>query len=116
MPLTVSTKTYNFDTNPTPDSSRYIGPAHTAAVKDLVLLKRIAPKPTKDFAGVVRSTEKTTKSVVINGITRDLIAETTFSYPVGADGATVTALRVDHSSLIASAPTQTLVDNAKISY
>lgn len=116
MPLIISTKTYTFDTNPTPESARYIGPAQTASVKDNVVLKRQAPKPTKDFAGVARSSEKTTKSVVIDGVTRDLIAETNFSYPVGADAATVTALRADHSSLLASAPTQTLVDNAKIVY
>lgn len=116
MALTISTKTYNFDTNPTPDSSKYIGPAKTSTVKDDVLLKRMAPKPTKDFAGVARASEKTVKSVVIAGITRDLIAETTFSYPAAALQADITALRVDHSSLIASAPTQTLVDNGKISY
>jgi hypothetical protein len=116
MALTISTKTYNFDTNPTPDSARYTGPAQTAQVKDLVVIKRQAPKATKDFAGVARASEKTVKSVVINGITRDLIAETTFSYPVGAPAGDVTALRVDHSSLLAAASTQTLVDNAKISY
>lgn len=116
MSLTISTKTYTFDTNKTPDSSLYVGPAQTAAVKDYVVIRRTAPKPTKDFGGVVRSSEKTVKSVVINGITRDLIAETQFSWPVGADQASVTALRVDHSSLVASAATQTLVDNAKISY
>lgn len=116
MALTISTKTYNFDTNPTPDSSRYFGPDQTASVKDMVVLKRAAPKVTKDFAGVARASEKTVKSCVINGITRDLIAETNFSYPVGAPPADVTALRVDHSSLLASAPTQTLVDNSKISY
>lgn len=116
MALTISSKTYTFDTNPTPDSSRYYGPAQTASVKDMVTLKRQAPKATKDFAGVARASEKTVKSCVINGITRDLIAETFFSYPVGAPGGDVTALRADHSSLLSSAPTQTLVDNAKISY
>lgn len=116
MALTIATKTYNFDTNPSPDSARYIGPAQTATVKDNFTYKRTAPKPTKDFAGVARSEAKTVKSVLINGITRDCIAITTFSYPVGADAATITALRVDHSSALAAAPTQTLVDNAKISY
>lgn len=116
MALTISTKTYNFDTNPSPDSARYTGPAQTSTTKDLVFLKRVAPKVTKDFAGVVRASEKTVKNVLLSGIYRDVIAETTFSYPVGTDQATITALRVDHSSLLASAPTQTLVDNAKISY
>ena len=114
MPLTISTKTYNFDTNPSPDSARYTGPGMTASVKDFVLLKRVAPKPTKDFAGVARSVEKTVKSVVLNGITRDCVAETTFSYPVGTDAGVITALRVDHANLVNHAATQTLVDNAKI--
>lgn len=113
---TISTKTYTFDTNPTPESARYVGPASTASTKDFILLKRIAPKPTKDFAGVVRSVEKTVKSVVINGLTRDCVAETYFNYPVGTDAGTVTALRTDHSNLVACAATQTLVDNAKIMY
>lgn len=116
MALLISTKTYAFDSNPTPESARYVGPAHTASVKDVVVLKRQAPKPIKDFAGVARSVEKTTKSVVINGVTRDCVAETSFSYPVGADAATVTALRVDHASLITAAPTQLLVDKAQISH
>jgi hypothetical protein len=116
MALTISTKTYGFDTNPTPDSARYTGPANTSTVKDVVTLRRLAAKPTKDFGGVVRASEKTVKSVVISGIARDLIAETNFSYPAQAAQVDITALRVDHSSLIAYAATQTLVDNGKISY
>jgi hypothetical protein len=116
MALTASAKTYTFDTNPSPDSAKYIGPAQTSVVKDYILLKRVAPKASKDFGGVARASEKTVKNALINGIYRDLIAETIFSYPVGSDAALVTALRADHSSLIASTPTQTLVDNAKISY
>lgn len=116
MSLTISSKTYTFDTNPTPDSARYIGPAHTASLKDLVVLKRQAPKPTKDFAGVVRANVKTVKSEMIDGVTRDMIAETFFSYPVGASGALVTALRVDHASQVSNATTTDLVDDAKITY
>lgn len=116
MSLTISTKTYTFDTNPTPESAKYYGPAQTATVKDFVVLKRQAPKPTKDFAGVARSGIKTVKSVVIDGQTRDLIAETFFSFPVGADAGTVTALRADHASMMSSTPTTTLVDGGKISY
>ncbi len=116
MALTISTKTYNFDTNPSPDSAKYIGPAQTSVIKDSVVLKRTAPKPTKDFAGVVRVAVKTVKNVLINGVYRDVLAETVISYPVGADATTVTAIRVDHSSALAAAPTQTLVDNSKITY
>lgn len=114
MALTISTKTYNFDTNPTPDSAKYTGPANTSTVKDQVTMKRQAPKATKDFAGVVRASEKTVKSVIIAGIARDLIAETNYSYPAAAAQADITALRVDHSSLVAAAPTQLLVDTGKI--
>lgn len=116
MALTISTKTYSYDTNPTPDSARYTGPAQTATVKDFVLLKRQAPKAVVGFAGVARASEKTVKSVVIDGVTRDMIAETFFGYPVGTPQVEITALRVDHSSLLANAATQTLVDNAKINY
>lgn len=114
MSLTIATKTYAFDTNPTPDSARYYGPAQTAAVKDSVVLKRTAPKAIKDFAGICRSGVKTVKSVLINGITRDCIAETFFSWPVGSDAPTVTALRVDHASFMSSAPATALVDKGTI--
>lgn len=117
MALTgISTKTYNFDTNPSPDSARYTGPAQTSVIKDSILLKRTAPKPTKDFAGVVRVAEKTVKNVLINGVYRDVLAETVFSYPVGTDGGTITSIRADHVSLLSNAATQTLVENSKISY
>lgn len=117
MSITISTKTYNFDTNATPDSAKYIGPAHTATVKDYCLLKRTAPKPVKGFNGMVRAQENTVKSVAIDGVTRDLIADTYYSYPVGAAPADVTALRVDHASLVGNATvTQPLVDNSKISF
>lgn len=112
--ITISTKAYNFDTNPTPDSARYVGPAQTATIKDSFTLKRIPPKPTKDFAGNVKTSEKTVKTVLVNGVYRDAIAETTFTYPVGAPQADVTALRVDHAAGVANACTQTLVDNTKI--
>lgn len=117
MPITIATKTYNFDTNVTPDSAKYIGPAHTAVVKDYALLKRVAPKPVKGFNGMVRAQEKTVKSVVIDGVTRDLIADTYFSYPVGAPAADIIALRTDHASLVNNATvTPALVDNSKISF
>lgn len=112
MSLTIATKTYNKDVNPTPDSARFYGPAQTSSVKDSVTVKRVSAKPTKDFAGVARQAVKTVKSCVINGITRDLIAETTFSAPVGVDAALLTALRVDHSSTIGLSMVQVLVDSS----
>lgn len=117
MPITISTKTYTLDTQPTPDSAKYVGPAQTATVKDFCLLKRTAPKPAKGFNGMVRCTEKTVKSVVVDGVTRDLIGNTEYSYPVGALPADVTALRTDHVSLVSNAAvSQPLVDNSKITY
>lgn len=112
MSLTIATKTYTKDVNPTPDSVRFYGPAQTSSVKDSVVCKRASAKPTKDFAGVTRQSVKTVKSCVINGVTRDLIAETTFSEPVGADAALITALRVDHNSATSLAAVQILVDQS----
>lgn len=116
MSLTISTKTYTFDSNPTPDSAQYYGPSQTNAVKDLVIFKRMKPRPSNGFAGVARQSEKTVKSVLIDGVYRDLIAETQFSYPVQAHASDVTSLRADHQSLLANAATQTLVDNGKLTY
>lgn len=116
MSLTISTKTYSLDSNPTPDSAKYTGPAQTATVKDQVILKRQAPKVTKDFPGTVRASEKTVKTVMLGTTPRDMIAETTFSYVVGTPQADITALRVDHAAVVANAATQTLVDNAKLNY
>lgn len=112
MSLTIATKTYTKDVNPTPDSVRFYGPGQTASVKDTVSFKRVSAKPTKDFAGVSRQSVKTVKSAVIDGVTRDLIAETVLSHPVGADAVLVTALRVDHASSVSLAAMQVLVDTA----
>lgn len=112
MSLTIATKTYNKDVNPTPDTVRFYGPNQTASVKDFVTIKRVSAKPTKDFAGVSRSSVKTVKSALVNGVPRDLIAETTLSYAVGTDVAMVTALRVDHASAVSLAAVQVLVDTA----
>lgn len=115
MPLTISTKTYNFDTNPTPDSSKYTGPANTSTIKDIVIFKRTAPKATKTDNGYVKVAQKVVKTVLVNGVYKDMYGSVDWSYPVGALPADVTSLRTDVSSMVAAAPTQTLVDNGKIS-
>lgn len=55
MALTINTKTYNQDSWPTPNSVRYTGPSHSLAADDVVILKRIAPKPTATSPGVAKS-------------------------------------------------------------
>lgn len=117
MALTIATKTYNFDSNPTADSARYTGPAQTAVVKDEVLLKRQAPKVTLTSKGSVKRILKTVKSEVdAQGVLRIVSAETYVSYDVGASPTLVTALRVDHAALLSHACAQTLIDGEKLVY
>lgn len=96
MTVTVNTKAYTFDTNPTPDTGRHLGPAHTFAVKDILDLKRTAPKPTADFDGVARSAAKFARTVTLaSGKKAEAIAEGSFSIPVGMSDADIDALRDD---------------------
>jgi hypothetical protein len=62
MSLTVNAKSYDFDSQRTPDSVRYNGPSQTLSVKDHVDLKRTAPKPTATFCGVGRGNAKLTRT------------------------------------------------------
>lgn len=102
---TINTRTYNLDRYNSPDSVSYAGPANTVTVKDLFTLARIAPKPTKDFAGVARPSVKRTSTEVINATTgekSDLIFNLSASVPVGTPGASVDAALADFVSWLAS--------------
>lgn len=103
MTITINTKTYGKDSNPSADSSVYSGPAETALVKDRFTLKRISPKRSGTSNGTARRVAKTTKTVIINGIAKDLVATTEYSYPADAAAADVTSLRVDHASAVSNA-------------
>lgn len=110
MTVTVNTKAYAFDTNPTPDSGRHTGPAATHSVKDYLDLKRAAAKPTADFAGVARASAKFVRTVTLgDGSKADAIAEASFSIPVGMAEADVDSLRDDLGDFLIAANGDDLV-------
>jgi hypothetical protein len=88
MTITVNTRAYAFDTNPTTDVGRHLGPSHTFAAKDYLDLRRTAPKKNGDFRGMARSGFKFVRTATLDdGSTADAIVEVNFSIPVGmADG------------------------------
>lgn len=100
MSMTISTKTYAQD-SVQKDIAVYAGPANTFSVKDTLTLKRTAPKPTKDFAGVARASAKFTKTVSTGTLTTaDAIVEVSVSLPVGMSEANVTSLEADLVSFV----------------
>lgn len=109
MTITVNTKDYTFDSAPTPDSALYAGPSNTYAAKDLLLLKRQAPKPTSTNPGVARATVKFTRSVTISDVVRDAIVTAEFSIPVGMSEADVDAIRDDLGDALLLASIDALV-------
>ncbi len=119
MSLTVSTKTYNQD-RISPDSILYTGPANTLSISDTIELKRVYPKPTKDFAGVARPTIKLVKTVtLVDGVTKaDAIVTFSASLPVGITDADASAVIADMSSLAALevAGTTKVLKNLDITY
>lgn len=103
MTVTVNTKAYAFDSNPTPDAGRHNGPAATYAVKDFLDMRRVAAKPTADFAGMARASAKFVRTLTLaDGTKADAIAEATFAIPVGAAEADVDSLRDDLGDLLIS--------------
>lgn len=113
---TINTKTFTFDTNPSPDSARYIGAGQSDTMKDFFQVRRVAPKPTKTSKGVARTYQKRVISEVIDGTIQDLIYECSTSIPVGASAAGKTAVRADSSAFAGSTAGIALVDKATISF
>jgi len=103
MTVTVNTKAYAFDTNPTPDIGRHKGPAHTFQTKDYLDLKRTNPKPNGDFLGVARAGAKFVRTVTLaQGGTGEAIVEVTSSLPVGMAEADIDSIRDDLGDLLIS--------------
>lgn len=113
---TINTKTFNYDSAPSADSAKYTGVNQTASSKDILQVRRLAPKATKSDPGVSRAFHKRVITEVINGVPKDLIAETSYSIPVGASAANVTALRVDNASFATSTAGVSLVDKGTLNY
>jgi len=114
MSVTLNTKAYAFDTNPTPDAGRHVGPAQTASVKDYFDLKRVKAKPTATFPGMVRASVKFVRTVTVAGETYDAYFEGSIAYPAGTSNADVDALRDDAGDFIISSNGADLFKNHKI--
>lgn len=112
----INSKTFVYDSAPSADSAKYTGALHTASSRDVITVRRVAPKSSKNDAGVSRAYHKRTITEIINGIPRDLVAETSYSIPVGASGTNIDALRVDNASFALSAAGESLVEAAKLNY
>jgi hypothetical protein len=102
--ITINTKAFNFDSAPAANIAQYTGPAHTFSKKDVLVLKRTAPKPTKDSDGVAKSESKFTRTVTLaNGKIAEALITTGVSFPVGMADADILALRDDMSKFVISA-------------
>jgi len=113
--ITVNTKAYAFDTNPTPNSGRHQGPAATHSVKDYLDLKRQEAKPNGTFAGVSRASAKFVRTVTLgDGSKAIATAEVNFAIPVGMAEADVDSIRDDLGDLTISSNGDDLVWKQKI--
>lgn len=95
MAITLGVKTYNQDASLNDGSTvQYTGPINTYQFKELLVLKRTAPKPTSTFAGVARSEEKfvDTQTIGTDKVADSIIAIST-SFPVGMTEAAFDALQ-----------------------
>jgi hypothetical protein len=109
----INTKTYAFDSN-TADAAKYAGPGNDFDSKDILELKRTAPKPTSTFPGVARSSAKFSRTVVINSVPYTMIAEASFSIPVGALAADIDSIRDDLGDFLISSNGDNLVEKHAI--
>jgi hypothetical protein len=96
MSITLNTLVYNQDAPISANKIPYVGPSSSFAVKDIITLSRVAPKPTPTFAGVARAEAKRTKTVTLgDGSTAEAIVTISCSLPVGMAKADADALRDD---------------------
>lgn len=95
MTITVNTRAYNAD-RIAADSVGYVGPAHTFSAPDTLILKRTAPKPSANFAGVSRVSAKFSRAVTLaDASIATALVEVVTSLPVGMAEADVDLIRDD---------------------
>lgn len=81
------------------DRSTYIGAAHALNDRDMIQFYRTAPKRNGEFKGVARTAVKLTEDTSVDNVSGDgsivapLIADLSFSIPVGATPAETLVLR-----------------------
>jgi len=116
MSLTVNAKTFTQD-NVVNNGVTYAGPANTVTSKDLLALRRVAPKPTSVFSGVGRTSAKLTRTQTLTGALTpfgDMIIEMSVSCPVGAADADVEAALDDAAAFLGSADCKNLVKKQQV--
>lgn len=117
MSITVNLKTYEKDTERSPDIIRYQGPAHSLTVNDYLDAKRTAPKPTATFAGVGKASFKLTRTATdgtdpIAGA--NALLEISSNIPVGMATSEIAALIADAAAWLATASATDLFEKHDI--
>lgn len=115
MSYTINTKSYDFDSQRSVDSLRFIGPANTLSVKDYVDVKRTSPKPTADFAGQGKASYKLTRTLTdgTDPVGSGLI-EVSVSFPVGSSSTEQDAMVDDTAVWLATASAKSLLEDHDI--
>lgn len=117
MALTVNAKAYAMDTFVSPNAVQYFGPANTASVKDVIILRRVAAKPTSTFSGINRVSVKLVRSHTLTGAlttSADSISEFSCGFPYGAPTADADAISNDLGAWIATTAFKNLLKNMLI--
>lgn len=118
MSLTINAKTYAADSF-AQNAIGYIGPIKTVSLKDDVVLRRTAPKPTGTFSGVGKTSAKLTRTLALTGAltpSGDAILDVSVSVPVGFTAADVDSVLNDMGSFLSSAAFKTHVKTQAISF
>lgn len=95
MTITVNTKAFNHDATVDANTNRYTGPAHTMSSNDLLQLRRNKSAASATSPGFAKAFAKFSRTVTVAGVQYEMIAEASFSVPVGATQAEVDSIRDD---------------------
>jgi hypothetical protein len=116
MALTVAAKSYVAD-GFSSDSVHFQGPGKTSLLKDDIVQKRFAPKPTTANSGSLKYLLKLVRSHTLTGaktITGDGSVELMITRPVGISDADTDLYLTDLGAYIASAAFKTLVKTSQV--
>lgn len=117
MSLVFNTKTYTSDSPVGQNGYGYRGALKTVSVKDDLVLRRTAPKPTTVFSGVGRVQSKLTRTLTLTGAltpTGEAIVSIDISFPVGSASADQDAMLNDMGAHLAHADFKLLAKNQQI--
>nr|UUW21158.1 MAG: hypothetical protein [Sanya solspi-like virus 5] len=116
MTITVNTKSYGLDSM-TKDSATYNGPGHSFSAKDVLVLKREAPKPVVNFSGVARTSSKFSRTANLTGALTPTAVnsfEVATNIAVGTSDADIDAYCADMGAYVVSAQFKALLKKLAI--